>query len=284
MIQLWGSILSSTLIFVIFRLAKNYQSRLSALITYNYLAATLLGLLFFRPLSGLHIENFPDWLPFGVLNGVLFIAIFFLIGQSSQKAGITVTTLATKLSLVFPVMFSLIYYHENITGLRLVGLVSAFIAIALTLYKKDIRKINPILIFLPLLIFLGSGVVDSVVKFVQAEKISANQTAIYTTSVFLVAFLCGLLLNAFSKNTKWSIHPPTLFFGTLLGIVNFGSLYFLIEALNKANMKSSLLFALNNMAIVALTAFLGWLLFKEKLNKVNFAGIALALVSLYFLL
>lgn len=284
MIQLLASILSSSLIFVIFRLAKNYQSRLSALITYNYFTATLLGFVIFNPLSSGNNGNISSWLPFGVLLGVLFIAVFFLIGQSSQKAGITVTTLATKLSLVFPVMFTLIYYSEQITTLRYIGLFSAFIAIGLTVYKKDINKTNLVFILFPLLIFLGSGLADSIVKFVQTEKINPDQSSLYTTSVFLVAFLCGLIVTAFSKDIRLRVHPPTLFLGSLLGIVNFGSLYFIIEALNKTGMKSSIVFAVNNMAIVVLTAVLGRLLFQEKLNKINFAGIVLALISIYFLL
>jgi len=284
MIQLIACILSSSLIFVVFRLAKNYQSRLSALITYNYLAATLLGLILFKPFSGVGLETYGTWIPFAVLNGLLFIGLFFLIGQSSQKAGITVTTLATKLSVVFPVLLSLIYFNEQLNSLRIIGLVLAFVAIGLTLYKKDLKKTNYIFILLPVIIFVGSGIVDSIVKFVQTEKISTGQSAVYTTVVFMVAFLCGMIISMFSGKRKVTVHPPTLFLGTLLGIVNFGSLYFLIEALNKSNIKSSLVFAINNMSIVAFTAILGWLLFKEKLNRINFAGIVLALLSIYFLL
>jgi len=284
MVQLIASIISSSLIFVLFRLAKNYQSRLSALITYNYLAASLLGLLLFKPFSGLETGTSYSWIPFAIVNGLLFIGIFFLIGQSSQKAGITVTTLATKLSVVFPVLFSLVYFNEQLNSLRTIGLAAAFTAIGLTLYKKDLSKTKYIFILLPLTIFVGSGVVDSIVKFVQEIKINPEQSALYTTVVFMVAFGCGMVISSFSAKRKISIHPPTLFLGTMLGIVNFGSLYFLIEALNKSNMKSSLVFAFNNMAIVALTAILGLLLFKEKLNKINFAGIVLALLSIYFLL
>lgn len=284
MIQLIACILSSTLIFVIFRLAKNYQSHLSALITYNYLAASLLGLILFQPFSGADISANTSWLPFAILNGVLFIGLFFLIGRSSQKAGITVTTLATKLSVVFPVLFSLIYFNEQINGMKTIALISAFVAIGLTLYKKELRKTNYIFILLPLVIFVGSGVVDSIVKLVQEVKISAGESALYTTFVFIVAFVCGLIIVAFTSKGKARIHPPTLFLGTLLGVVNFGSLYFMIEALNKSNLKSSMVFAINNMSIVSLSAVFGWLLFHEKLNRINFAGIVLALLSLYFLL
>uniref|UniRef100_UPI0032167426 DMT family transporter n=1 Tax=uncultured Draconibacterium sp. TaxID=1573823 RepID=UPI0032167426 len=278
------SILSSSMIYVAFRIAKDYDCKLTSLITYNYLAATILGVLFFHPFKSASFEYSAHWLPFGLLLGVLFIAMFFLIGNSSQKAGITVTTLANKLSLVFPVLFSLFYFNEKISALKYFGLGTAIIAVVLTVYKKDITKNHSFHILLPLLIFFGSGLVDSVVKYVQALKISENEIALYTTVVFFVAFLCGVSVTLIGKNKKFDYKTPTLLLGILLGVANFGSLYFFINALNKSNLESSLVFALNNMSIVAFTALLGILLFNEKLNKINFAGIVMAIISLYFLL
>lgn len=284
MIYLAASILSSSMIFVVFRVAKNYQSRLSVLITVNYLAATLLGIFLLVPHEPIAPERIIRWMPYAVLLGVLFIVMFFFIGKSAQKAGITVTTLAAKLSLVFPVVFSLFYFNEKLSVLKILGIISAVVAVALTVYKKDLRRTNLQFVFLPLTIFVGTGLVDSLVKFVQATKIDNNEVSLYTTLVFFAAFLCGICFLLVSGQLKAKHHFPTLLLGTILGMVNFGSLYFLLQALNKTGMDSSLVFALNNMLIVALTTVLGTLIFKERLNKVNFAGILLALLSLYFLL
>ena len=285
MIYLILCILSSSMIYVIFRVAKNYNCKLQSLITINYLAASLLGILLFHPFAdGNNPLVLPHWMPFAVILGILFIAMFYLIGYSSQKAGITVTTLANKLSLVFPVTFSLIYFNEHLSTIKAIGIVTAIIAVGLTVYKKDKAKINLIYIGLPLSIFFGSGLIDSIVKYVQAVKISDDETSLYTILVFAVAFICGIVVSAITKTYRQRLNPATLILGTLLGVVNFGSLYFIIKALNKSGLESSLVFALNHMAIVALTTILGTLLFKERLNKINFAGVILALISLYFLL
>lgn len=285
MLYLLASILSSSLIYVVFKVAKSYKCSLSSLITYNYLAAFVLGILLFQPFKNNAILSHSlNWLPFGVLLGILFIIMFFLIGTSSQKAGITVTTLANKLSLVFPVSFSILYFNESISTLKYIGLATACLAVVLTVYKKEINRTNLLFIVLPVFIFFGSGLIDSIVKYVQAVKIRADEVSLYSIVVFVVAFICGVGIQIIQKQFKNKFHSPTLFLGTLLGAANFGSLYFLIEALNKSALKSSLVFAVNNMSIVALTALLGTLLFKEKLNKVNFAGVVLAIVSLYFLL
>ena len=77
MIYLAASILSSSMIFVVFRVAKNYQSRLSVLITVNYLAATLLGIFLLVPHEPVAPERIIRWMPYAVLLGVLFIVMFF---------------------------------------------------------------------------------------------------------------------------------------------------------------------------------------------------------------
>ena len=237
-----------------------------------------------KPSASVSFEDNISWLPFAVLLGILFIIMFYLIGASSQKAGITVTTLANKLSLVFPVMFSIVYFNEPVSTVKYIGLTTATIAVVLTVYKKHVKKTNLIFIVLPVLIFLGSGLVDSIVKFVQAVKISDQQTPFYTIVVFFVAFICGSFVTCCSKNKKYTFHLPTIILGTILGLANFGSLYFIIRALNNSSLDSSLIFALNNMSVVAITAIIGTLIFKEKMNKINLAGIILAIVSLYFLL
>ncbi len=272
------------MIYVVFRLAKNYSCNLTSLITINYLTATVFGFLLFNSEIKNIWGNLIHWLPFGILLGISFIVMFYLIGNSSQKAGITVTTLANKLSLVFPVLFSLLYFNEEITTIKTIGLFTAFIAVFFTVYKKDLKKTNFIFIVLPVTIFVGSGITDSVVKFIQAVKINADETSIFSSFVFLVAFIIGIIISFLQKQSLKTNHFPTLAFGFLLGIVNFGSLYFIINALNKSELNSSMVFAINNMSIVALSAILGTFLFREKLNKTNIVGILLAILSLYFLI
>ena len=284
MVYLIASIFSSSLIYVVFRLAKNYSCSLTPLITINYLTATVLGyLLFDTQLNTIWIHT-KQWLPIGILLGVLFIGMFYLIGNSSQRAGITVTTLANKLSLVFPVLFSLLYFNEEITILKSIGLFTAFVAVFLTVYNKNLKRTNFIYILLPIAIFFGSGITDSVVKYIQAVKINSNEVSLFSSLVFFVAFVIGIVITISQKNIRKFNHIPTLVLGIILGAVNFGSLYFVINALNKSSLSSAMVFTINNMSIVALSAIFGTFFFHEKLSKINFTGILLAILSLYFLL
>ncbi len=246
--------------------------------------AALFGYVFILKFQIANFPSSPPWMIDAIILGTFFMVLFLLIGYSSQKAGIAITTLSNKLSLVFPVLFSLIWFREKIDFINYVGLAGAFTAVGLTLYRKEINRTNLVFVLLPLIIFIGGGVTDSLVKYAQATSIPQEQSGIYTFTVFLIAFFVSIVPVVIKKSWRDLLQPSTLLLGLLLGTVNFGSLYFLINALNKSNIGSSLVFAIINMSIVSLSAVLGRILFKEKLSKINLGGILLAIVSLYLLL
>lgn len=285
MIYIAAAILSSTSIYVIFRLAKSFSCNLSNLITLNYLVASVFGFGFFMNFSFEKIYLSSPWLFPAIILGSLFIAMFFLIGNSSQKAGITITTLANKVSVVFPVLFSLLWFHEKITVITYIAFFLAFLSIYLILYNKEIRETNRLFFILPLTIFFGSGITDSLVKYAQAVIIPENESAQFSAFVFLTAFIYAIVIALIKNKTlKVQFYTPTLLLGIMLGLVNFGSLFFLINALNKSSINSSVVFAMVNISIVILSAIIGNLFFKEKLNMINLAGVILAIVCLFLMI
>lgn len=283
MLYLLFSIFSSTLIFMSFKVARHYSANLSLLITINYFVATLFGV-FLSASMGVSTTNISGrFILFAFLIGILFIILFYLIGKSTQAAGLTITTLANKLSLVFPVLFSIFWFNEALTPLKFLAIFLAFAAVVLTLFKTDLKKSNFVLIVLPLTIFVGSGVVDSLIKYVQSSTINTNQLPLFTSSVFFTAFLFGILILIINNNVNKRFFTSSVVIGIFLGIFNFGSLYFLIQALEKSNIESARVFTINNIGIVSLSALIGTLIFGEKLSRLNYFGILLSIVSLYFL-
>ena len=84
-------------------------------------------------------------------------------------------------------------------------------------------------------------------------------------------------------NKDFSFHLKTILGGIVLGLVNFGSLYFLIKALQLDGWSSATVFTLNNVGIVMLSTLVGKFFFKEQLLPKNWAGIALAIVSIFMI-
>ncbi|MBW8333107.1 MAG: EamA family transporter [Prolixibacteraceae bacterium] len=284
MIYLLLSILSSSIIFITFKLSERFKTNLIKLITVNYLVATILGFAFNQHTVSFGILT-SKWFPFALVIGFSFILMFFLIGYSTRKSGVAVTTIASKMSMVFPVLFSMLYFSEKSSVLKISGLVLAAVAVFLSSYRPINKNKGFLLFLLPILIFIGSGITDSIVKYAQSNYIPNNISLLFSAVVFSTALVLGLIYNlAKHKSISAGFSLAEIIGGTILGTANFGSLYFFILALNNSKLDSSIVFGLNNICIVLLSVVIGSVIFKEKLTKVNFAGIILALIAILVLM
>jgi len=280
------SILSSTGIFLIFRLIEKRNVRTFPVIVINYLTASSLGFGLSREAGGVSWD-FP--LPFYVLAaviGILFIIMFFIVARSSQKAGMAVTTIAGKMSVIFPIAFSILWDPgDTISLVKATGILVALPGVLFTIFKKRNKLPDLSLLYLPLILFVGMGVVDSLVKLAQHEYISDNNLSLFTALLFGISALCGILISLTNRDKLNSLfNIRVVGWGILLGLVNFGSIFFLVRTLNyrhpvNGTIDSSVVFGINNIGIVALSVLLGVLLFRERLSRLNIAGILICIVA-----
>ena len=153
------------------------------------------------------------------------------------------------------------------------------------------RKVDfhPRDIYLPIILFFGMGLVDSLVKFAQQYYVDDSNLAIFTVVLFVMAAITGLITKIFRRSSFGDlIRPKTVLWGMALGICNYGSLYFLIRALNhKTNalntFDGSIVFGVNNLGVIALSVLFGLIVFKEKLLKINWIGIIISFIAIYIL-
>ena len=289
-IFLFLSILSSTGIFLIFRLIEKRGIATFPVIVVNYIIASTLGFVLSRR-TYTDIDSFPP--PFYVLAiiiGVLFIVMFFVVGRSSQKAGMGITTIAGKMSVIFPIAFSILYDPDDILSpLKLAGILITLPGVILTILKKKQGMSDPAFIYLPLILFIGMGVVDSLVKLAQYRYISESNLPLFTTILFSISALVGIGISLTRKNHLVSMYRAgVLFWGTCLGISNFGSIYFLVRTLDhhdpvKGSLDSSIVFGINNIGIVSFSVLLGLLIFREKLSGQNITGIVICILAILLL-
>ena len=286
MLYLILSILSSTAIFIIFKYLGQFSVPTLPVIAGNYFFASATGFLVAR-------EKFPvrrifesEWIPLAILIGILFIVMFYIVGRSSQKAGIAITTVASKMSVATPIVFSIFYDPaDQFTFLKLAGILVALMSIFLLVQKPKDRTISRSVIYLPVLLFLGMGMVDSLVKFAQFRFISDERLPFFTAVLFLISFLSGILWLLLKSELSRLVQIRMIAWAFLLGIANFGSIYFLIRTLNLKNgstgwLDSSVVFAVNNCGIVVLSVLAGLFLFREKLNRLNRLGIVFSLFAI----
>lgn len=284
MLNLLFAILTSTGIFITFKYLEKFKINILLAIIVNYITASIYGLLLSDTTFNFNQILKQDWFNISILIGILFIIVFFIIGRSTQKAGISTTILASKMSFVLPLLFSIMYYQEEITAKKILGIVIAISAVLLSIYKKQSDKMNRQFIWLPILLFFGAGCVDSLVKFAQQEYLSSGGTEQFSTLLFAIASLAGLITLLIRKEKFRDLFQVKVIIGGgILGFVNFGSLYFLIAALNDSGYDSSVVFSIVNIGIVACSIFIGLSIFREKLNKLNVLGVLLAFIAIFIL-
>lgn len=282
MIFLALSILSSTAIFVIFKLFSKFKVNTLHAIVMNYVTATICGIVFQK--NAINFIEIPQysWFPYALVLGGLFISVFNLMGLTTQRSGLSVVSVATKMSVVIPIIFGLVYYKEALGTFKIIGIIFALAALYLASIKtKNGIKIKTSNIIFPILVFLGSGVIDTTVKYLEGEFIAENDIPIFSAVIYAVSAVIGfIILGIQAFNGKFRFEIKNVIGGIAIGIPNYFSIYFLVRAFRSGILDSSGIFAINNVAIVMASTLLGILLFKEKLLPKNWIGIGLAVLSI----
>ncbi len=281
MIYLLLSILFSTGIFVIFKYFGIYKVDTLKAIFVNYIVALTMGFaLAEKKISILEIPNQP-WFLGALFLGGLFVSIFFVMAMTAQKNGVSVASVAGKMSVVIPIFFGVFLYDESVTVLKIVGIIIALIAVYLASVKdgKTTHK-NASLLF-PVLLFLGSGAIDTTLKYIEVTYVPKEEVSIFSGSLFGIAAFFGLvilMIKSIKKRGPFGV--KNIIAGIVLGVPNYYSIVFLIKALQTKGFESSTLFTINNVGIVIVSTLVGILLFKEQFSLKNKIGVALAIVGI----
>lgn len=282
MIYLLLSIISSTVIFITFKLFDRFKIHTLQAIVVNYFTAAICGIIAYDQSIQLKTIASQPWFLYTVGLGILFITIFNLMAITTQRSGLSVVSVATKMSVVIPVVFGLLYFKESLGILKMTGILLALASVYLASIKNDrgltIQKSS---LIYPLLVFLGSGVIDTSLKYLEDQMVAPNDVPIFSSTIFAAAAVVGIIIVGILKyKRKITLEWKNIIGGVFLGIPNYFSVYFLVKALRSDIFESSGIFTVNNVAIVMTSTLVGILLFKERLLPKNWLGIALAIISI----
>ena len=280
MIYLLLSILFSTGLFVIFKYFGIFKIDVLKAIFVNYIVAFSMGFLLAERKIPIH-QIYLEQCFFGALIlGALFVSIFFVMAMTSQKNGVSVASIAGKMSVVVPVLFGVILYNESVTILKFAGIIIALVAVYLSSVKEEKTQKEATLLF-PILLFIGSGTIDTLLKYIQINYVPETDVSIFSGSLFGIAAIFGFIILIIKNIRKReSFGLKNILAGVILGVPNYFSIIFLIKALQIENFESSTLFTINNVGIVVVSTLLGLLIFKEKFSFKNKIGVALALLGI----
>ncbi|MFN6015392.1 MAG: EamA family transporter, partial [Flavobacteriales bacterium] len=135
MIALLFSIISSGLIFVIFKLFPRYGIDTFQAIVFNYFTAFACGtILFGNEWKDTALQQ-GQWPLFVVISAFLFISLFILMGISSQRNGVALTSIAVKMSMAISMLLMITLYRESLSALKMSGILFAFTGVFLVSFS-----------------------------------------------------------------------------------------------------------------------------------------------------
>jgi drug/metabolite transporter (DMT)-like permease len=285
MLYMLLAVIFAALLVIIFKFFERFSVNTFPAIVINYATCTFIAFLLIQDFSFSKVLN-TSWVGYAFLLGAIFISIFFLTSQTARYFGASTAAVSMKLGLVFPIMLSAIVYHETFGFLKIAGLVFALIAVVLTSWKNNSNSYsrNKLIIILPAIVFVGSGLCDSMVQFMQKTFVSDADSPVFTFSLFLAALVAGfsvLIMSLFRR--KPGVGVKELIGGIALGIPNYFSIYFLLKALNQSGLESSAIFPVVNIGTVAAATIFSIIYFKEKLSIINWLGLAFAGIGIIFM-
>lgn len=279
MLYIFLSVCCSVLVSILLKMAKRYQINVVQAITWNYAIAALLTWLFLKPQTS-SITHVPVNLY--LLLGVLLPAIFYIMASAVRSAGIVRTDVAQRLSLLISLTAAYFLFNDHFSVLKITGILIGFAAISCLIpwqKKHVVTQGNRNTWMYLLAVFLGFGTIDILFK-----QMALNKEAPYTASLFIVyviAFGVALLGSAYQiKFKKKRFMFRHIFFGSILGVFNFGNILFYLKAHTALAGNPSTVFTAMNIGVITVGTIVGLVIFKEKLSVLHKVGIALALLAI----
>jgi drug/metabolite transporter (DMT)-like permease len=256
-------------------------------IVFNYITCVITGSLVNAsfPLNSQSIQE--PWFGWALTMSCMFISIFNLIGFTAQKLGVAVASVSNKLSLVIPFVFSIYLYNETATWVKIAGILLALVAVVCTCLPGKEQSAKPgysaggVALLWPAVLFLSSGLLDTLVKYVQQTYLNESNNNAYLITAFLGAATLGsIALVVLVASGRMKFHPGSILAGIAIGIPNYFSIWALVKVLKQYEGNSSAILPINNMGIVLFSSVVAWLLFRERLSLLNWLGIVLSIAAI----
>lgn len=289
MIFLIASIIISTLFGISFKVISIKKINSFQAIIVNYVVAGSLGFITTKSaVTPLNVFEQP-WIYFGVGLGIVFIASLFVIAVVTAKYGISVAQVAQRMSFVITISIAILFFDEKISIYKILGIILTVFAVYLVSHKESKGTVEYKFWWLfPLIIFIASGIIDTSINYVtnplQGNLLQGDSLDVFLSTIFATAFIFGAMVLTYKltiKGEKFQLKAIPA--GVILGVINYGTMFFLGKALGAGFLDSSVLFPVNNLCILTFSTIISVVVFKEKLSQKNWIGIVLSILAIVIL-
>lgn len=272
------TIVCSTSIALILKYSDTRKGEPIVLLAGNYLVASFVAtvMLLIDESKSFSIET----MLFGCGLGLLFVVSFFIYAKAISYAGTGLATTSSRLSVIIPIVFSIIIFHEEPKINHLIGFLFTLITFIFFYFsvKGNHSEGDGIVKYLVLLgVLIGIGINDFAMKVFKSWH-PVEEESYFVLFIFSSAFVYSsiyILIN------KIKIERHTSIWGLVLGVPNVFSTIFLLAAL--AFLPAILVYPLMNVGIIFLTTLLAFIIWKERLNRWGVFALISGLIAIMFL-
>lgn len=278
MIFLILAICSSAMVAIMMRIAQPRVNYPTGLLASNYIVCSLMAIILSRPeLPEISRTAFGLPAGLGVINGVLYLGSFMLMQWNTRHNGVVLSSVFMKLGILVPTVLSVVWFQEMPTAVQIIGFFLALTAIVILNYQKGTKLSRRSWGLILMLVIGGMG--DGMSKVYEEYGNPGFQNLFLFFTFFAALLLClGLVAHK-----KEKLGMKELLYGAALGIPNFLSSLFLLNALR--SVPAVIAFPTFSVAVILVVAAAGILFFRERLQRRQVFGgllicIALALLNL----
>ena len=264
--------------------AKNNQQRLNPIGFVNYLTAFCISVWVLSLEQDFAFSKLT--LALGVANGVTYAIGFELFTIGIRLSGVVVTVAIVRLSIVIPILVSILFWQEIPNPWQSIGLLLTFLAIPLLSQreKEPIDKWTPnrpeisqgLGFAVVITILLVTGISRLTMKAFN-EMCPIDEKSFYMTLLFGVCTVVyfGVCLHQKVWPNWWEA-----FYGVLIGACNVGGSWALLVALDKVS--ALIAFPMSSSGGVLFTMFIGMVFLRERLSRTSLIGALIAMIALIF--
>jgi drug/metabolite transporter (DMT)-like permease len=285
MVYLFLAVVCSVLLGFIFKVFVRLGIDIFQAIVFNYMTCVLCG--------WAHLGHFPiesasfgkPWMPYALLLGGVFITGFNTAASTVRHFGVTISQIMQKMSILISAPFAVLVYAESSSVVKILGFflaIGAIILVNLRTKTQTDKQAGPVLglWWIPVVTWILAGIIEVVFVRVQYEQLADMNDPTFIITVFGAAGVLGFLVACVGWFRKTLVFSwKNVLGGVVLGVPNYGSMLFMLWAL-AGGLEGSLVFPVANVGIIVTTAIGAVLFFNEKLSRLNWIGMGLAVLSI----
>jgi drug/metabolite transporter (DMT)-like permease len=279
------AILCSAGLPLLFRAFDDWRVNLFWAIPVNYLACIVVGAIIAPAPPDVSALLSQPWFLLAMLQGFILAVNFYLLAYTAQRAGVSVAVLASRLSVAIPAILAFLLYGDSFNAVKTVGLAAALSSLYLCTATAQDFGVTRVWLrrLLPILVFFMFGCHFTLLKFTQAHYLDSSSYHVYVTTSFFFAFVTSVAIGLARIPTRVGVRSGDLIAGGVLGLINYGAIYFLVKVLSLEGWQSSQLFPIYSVGVVSVSSLLAMILFKERLSRLKTFGLVVGLMAVALL-